>query len=163
MERLKNFCEDLFFFFFGDRLKNFCEVFFGEHLRLCPWSLALASSIPVLGLESVCPRKGCPWPWAWLWIFFLCPWPWPRALCPRLHLFKTPTRATTTTASSNHHEQQVRASASTGASFCSNVTPLYSTGRGRPIPYRIETPSNSVGLAACSDRFLHKKTFWVTR
>ena len=27
---------------------------------LCPWSLA--SSIPVLGLERVCPRKGCPWP-----------------------------------------------------------------------------------------------------
>ena len=25
-------------------------------------SLALASSIPFLGLESVCPRKGCPWP-----------------------------------------------------------------------------------------------------
>ena len=24
---------------------------------LCPWSLALASSIPVLGLERVCPRK----------------------------------------------------------------------------------------------------------
>ena len=73
---LENFCEDLFFFeiaekiivktfffffFFGTRLKNFCD--FGEHLRLCPWSLALASSIPVLGLESVCPRKGCPWPW----------------------------------------------------------------------------------------------------
>ena len=37
--------------------------FFGEHLHLCPWSFALASSIPVLGLESVCPRKGCPWPW----------------------------------------------------------------------------------------------------
>ena len=53
-------------FFRGDRLKHFCEdlfLFFGEHLRLCPWSLALASSIPVLGLESVCPRKGCPWPW----------------------------------------------------------------------------------------------------
>ena len=33
----------------------------------------------VLGLEKVCPRKGCPWPW-----IFLCPWP--RALCPRLHL-----------------------------------------------------------------------------
>ena len=52
------------FFFFGDRLKNFCEdlffFFLGEHLRLCPWSLA--SSIPVLGLESVCPQKGCPWP-----------------------------------------------------------------------------------------------------
>ena len=64
-DRLKNFCEDLFFFFFfGDRLKNFCEdlFFYGEHLRLCPWSLALALSIPVLGLESVRPRKGCPWP-----------------------------------------------------------------------------------------------------
>ena len=56
-------------------------------MRLCPWSLALASSIPVLGLESVCPRKGCPWPWPRI---FLCPWPrpWPRALCPRLHLCK---------------------------------------------------------------------------
>ena len=31
---------------------------------MCPWSLAWASSIPVLGLESVCPRKGCPWPLA---------------------------------------------------------------------------------------------------
>ena len=29
-------------------------------MRLCPWSLAL--SILVLGLERVCPRKGCPWP-----------------------------------------------------------------------------------------------------
>ena len=45
--------------------------FLGEHLRLCPWSLALASSIPVLGLESVCPRKGCPWPWAWPRIFLV--------------------------------------------------------------------------------------------
>ena len=27
-------------------------------MRLCPWSL----SIPVLGLERVCPQKGCPWP-----------------------------------------------------------------------------------------------------
>ena len=65
------------FFFFGDRLKNFCEDLFFFFLEstcaLCPWSLALASSIPVLGLESVCPRKGCPWP---------------RALCPRLHLCK---------------------------------------------------------------------------
>ena len=73
---MKNFLENVFFveiawkifvktFFFGDRLKNFCEAlffFFFEHLRLCPWSLALASSIPVLGLESVCPRKGYPWP-----------------------------------------------------------------------------------------------------
>ena len=37
---------------------------------LCPWpcvldstSVSLVSSIPVLGLERVCPRKGCPWPW----------------------------------------------------------------------------------------------------
>ena len=57
----KIFVETFFFFdfFFEDRLKNFCD--FGEHLHLCPWSLA--SSIPVLGLKSVCPRKGCPWPW----------------------------------------------------------------------------------------------------
>ena len=78
-------------FFFGDRLKKFLKTFFffWEHLRLCPWSLALASSIPVLGLESVCPRKGCPWPWPRV---FLCPWlwPWPRALCPRLHLCLLP-------------------------------------------------------------------------
>ena len=38
-------------------------------MRLCPWSLA--SSIPVLGLESVCPRKGCPWPLPWPGIFFV--------------------------------------------------------------------------------------------
>ena len=64
----------------GDCRKNvFEDPFFGEHLRLCPWSLA--SSIPVLGIERACPRKGCPWP-----RIFLCPWPWPRALCHRLHL-----------------------------------------------------------------------------
>ena len=57
-DRLKNFCEDLFcyflfIFYFGDRLKKFCEdlffFFFGEHLRLCPWFLALASRVSVLG------------------------------------------------------------------------------------------------------------------
>ena len=51
---MKNFCEDLFFFFFfGDRLKKFCEdlfFFFGEHLRFV--SLVLG-----LGLEH-----SCPWP-----------------------------------------------------------------------------------------------------
>ena len=48
-------------FFCGDRLKNFSEdlFFFRRALAL----VSLASSIPVLGLESVCPRKGCPWPW----------------------------------------------------------------------------------------------------
>ena len=40
-------------------------------MRLCPWSLALASSVPVLGLERFCPRKGCPWPWPWPRIFFV--------------------------------------------------------------------------------------------
>ena len=44
-----------------------------------PWPLRFAWSIPVLGLERFCPRKGCAWPW-----IFLCPWP--RALCSRLHL-----------------------------------------------------------------------------
>ena len=80
-DRLKNFCEDLFFFFFffffWRSLEKFLwrPFFFFFFLEstcaLCPWSLALASSIPVLGLESVCPRKGCPWPWPWPRIFFV--------------------------------------------------------------------------------------------
>ena len=53
-------------------------------MHLCLWSLALASSIPVLGLQRVCPRKCCPCPWRWPQIF-LCPWP--RALCSRIHLW----------------------------------------------------------------------------
>ena len=45
-DRLKKIFEDLF------RLKKkFEDLFFGEHLRLCPWSLALASRGSVLGLE----------------------------------------------------------------------------------------------------------------
>ena len=39
--------------------------------------VSLASSIPVLGLERICPRKGCPSPQ----IFYVLR----RALCPRLH------------------------------------------------------------------------------
>ena len=91
-DRLKNFCEDLFFFFFWISPEKFLwrpfffffwispekflwRPFFFFFLEstcaLCPWSLALASSIPVLGLESVCPRKGCPWPWPWPRIFFV--------------------------------------------------------------------------------------------
>ena len=75
-DRLKNFCEDLFFFFFLRSPEKFLwRPFFFFFLEstcaLCPWSLALASSIPVLGLESVCPRKGCPWPWPWPRIFFV--------------------------------------------------------------------------------------------
>ena len=35
---------------FENRLKNYFEdLFFGVHLRLCPWSLALASRSSVLG------------------------------------------------------------------------------------------------------------------
>ena len=50
--------------------KKFLKTFFSfENTCAC-----------VLGLERVCPRKGCPWPW-----IFLCPWPW--ALCSRLHLY----------------------------------------------------------------------------
>ena len=30
--------------------------------KLCSWSLALASTIPVLGLKRICPRKVGPWP-----------------------------------------------------------------------------------------------------
>ena len=49
--------------------------------------LALASSIPFLGLESVSVLGK-----AVLGLglgVFLCPWPWPRALSPRLHLWST--------------------------------------------------------------------------
>ena len=57
----KNFLKT---FYFGDRLKkNFEDLSFGKHLRLCPCSRALASSILVFGLERVCLRKGCFWPW----------------------------------------------------------------------------------------------------
>ena len=70
-------------FFFEIAWKFFVKTFFfGEHLRLCPWSLALALSILVLGLESVCPRKGCSWPWPRI---FFCVGP--RTLRPRLHLW----------------------------------------------------------------------------
>ena len=66
------------FFFFFLRSPAF---FFGEHLRLCPWSwprafLSLASRVSVLGKAVLGLGLG----------FILCPWPWPRALCPRLHL-----------------------------------------------------------------------------
>ena len=60
MERLKNFLENVFLWRSLEKFLWRPLFFFGEHLCLCPWSLA--SSIPVLGLESVCPRKGCPWP-----------------------------------------------------------------------------------------------------
>ena len=72
---MKNFCEDLFFFFW-------------RALALCvlgpwPWPrafLSLASRVPVLGKAVLGLGLGLG--------FFLCPWPWPwpRALCPRLHL-----------------------------------------------------------------------------
>ena len=75
---LEKIFEDVFYWRTPE--KNFWRPFFWKHLRSCPWSLVLVSSIPVLGLERVCPRKDCPWPW-----IFLCPWP--LALCPRFHLW----------------------------------------------------------------------------
>ena len=70
-----------FFFFFWRSPKKFLwrRFFFFFLESTCAWSLAL--SIPVLGLECVCPRKSCPW-----LRIFLCPWP--RALCSRLHLWQ---------------------------------------------------------------------------
>ena len=41
--------------------KIFGRLFFWR--TLAPVSLALVSTIPVLGLERVYPQKGCPWPW----------------------------------------------------------------------------------------------------
>ena len=66
--RLKNFCEDLFFF-----LESTCACVLGPW----PWPrafLSLASRVSVLGKAVLGLGLG----------FFLCPWP--RALCPRLHL-----------------------------------------------------------------------------
>ena len=72
----------------GIAWKIFWRPFFGRALAF----VSLVSSIPVLGLESVCPWKGCLLPWPRIFCvlgldhgFFL--WPWPRALRPRLHLW----------------------------------------------------------------------------
>ena len=84
-EHLKKFLKTFFLVFFFEIVekKIWQPFYFEQHLRLCPFSAALASSIPVLGLERVYPQKGCPWPWPRI---FLCSWPWPRALCPQPHL-----------------------------------------------------------------------------
>ena len=70
LQKARNVAENLrrpFFVFFNwrspEKLSWRPAFVFGEHLRLCPWSLALVSSIPFLGLERVCSRKGCSWPW----------------------------------------------------------------------------------------------------
>ena len=44
-------------------LKNYGKLTDHNLEKLCPRSLALATTIPVLGLESVCPRKVGPWLW----------------------------------------------------------------------------------------------------
>ena len=69
-DRLKNFCEDLFF------LESTCAYVLGPW----PWPrafLSLASRVSVLGKAVLGLGLG----------FFLCAWPRPRALCPRLHLW----------------------------------------------------------------------------
>ena len=78
-----NLCENLLCFIgerlnFAKNLKFFCAktYLFGEHLHVV---------FLVLGLEIVCRQKVGPRP-----RIFLCPWPSLRALCPRLHLYKSP-------------------------------------------------------------------------
>ena len=87
-DRLKNFCEDLFFFL-EIAWKSFVKTFFFlESTCACvlgpwPWPrafLSLASRVSVLGKAVLGLGLG----------FFLCSWPWPRALCPRLHLCFVP-------------------------------------------------------------------------
>ena len=87
-DRLKNFCEDLFFFFFWRLPEIFLwRSFFLESTCACvlgPWSwprafLSLASRVSVLGKAVLGLGLG----------FFLRPWPWPRALFPRLHLWQS--------------------------------------------------------------------------
>ena len=72
VDRLKKFFKNVLFRKMPEKV--FLKTFFfsGEHLHLCPWSLASRGSVlvrAVLGLG-----------------FFLCSWPWFWALCPRLHL-----------------------------------------------------------------------------
>ena len=72
-DRLKNFCEDLFFSFGGGCPKNFCEdLFFWR-------ALALVSL--VLGLEH-----SCPWPRECLSLALVSDFFVSLALCSRLHL-----------------------------------------------------------------------------
>ena len=75
----EKFFRNRFFVEFAWKIFVKSFFFFWEHLRLCPWPrafLSLASRVSVLGKAVLGLR------------FFLCPWPWPRALCPRLHLWK---------------------------------------------------------------------------
>ena len=56
--------EDLFCFSFGKRLKfrGKFAIFLCEDL----FFFLVTLSIPVLGIEQVCPRKVAPWPWPWI-------------------------------------------------------------------------------------------------
>ena len=48
------------------------KTFFLRSLSRCVVGFwPLASSIHVLGLKKVCPRKGCPWPWRQIFFVFL--------------------------------------------------------------------------------------------
>ena len=61
MERLKNFLENVFLWRSPEKFLGRPFFFFLESTCACvlgPWPWPRA----VLGLERVCPRKGCPWP-----------------------------------------------------------------------------------------------------
>ena len=77
-QKISDFQRENLFFRRGEERQKFCGKFatfarrpffsfflFSENTcAMCPWSLALASSIPVVGLEMVCPWKvsSLPWP-----------------------------------------------------------------------------------------------------
>ena len=93
-DRLKNFCEDLFFWKSPEKFLWRPFFFFLESTCACvlgPWPrafLSLASRVSVLGKAVLGLGLGLG--------FFLCPWPWPRALCPRLYLCKACRRSEVT-------------------------------------------------------------------
>ena len=70
-ETLRKICEDLFFEIAWKAFLKIFFFFFWKHWRLCPWSSALASRIPVLGLDRVYLREVGPEPWDYFCVLVL--------------------------------------------------------------------------------------------